>query len=75
MPTPRNHLNTAVLGGKIYALGGQFGHDCSGADQKFCHVYDPINNTWTRLTDLPAPRSHSEAATIAVDGNIYMFGG
>ncbi|MEP6597041.1 MAG: kelch repeat-containing protein, partial [Ginsengibacter sp.] len=75
MPIPRNHLSTVALGGKIYALGGQFQHDCSRADQKYCHVYDPINNTWTRLTDLPAPRSHSEAATFPVDGKIYLAAG
>ncbi len=75
MPTPRNHLNTVVYSGKIYALGGQFGHDCNGADQKYCHVYDPTNDTWTRLTDLPFVRSHAEAATLPVDGKFYLIGG
>lgn len=75
MPTPRNHLSTAVLGGKIYALGGQFGHDCNGADQKYCHVYDAVANKWTRLTDLPSPRSHTEAATFPLNGKIYFIGG
>ena len=75
MPIPRNHLSTTVLGGKIYALGGQFGHDCNGADKKYCHVYDPITDTWTQLTNLPLERSHAEAATFAMDGKIYMAGG
>ncbi len=75
LPTPRNHLSVTVLGGKIYALGGQFSHDCSGADQKYCHVYDAVTNTWTRLTDLPSPRSHTESSTYPVDGKIFMLGG
>ncbi|WP_345156543.1 InlB B-repeat-containing protein [Pontibacter saemangeumensis] len=75
MPIPRNHLNTVVLGGRIYALGGQFGHDCGGADQKYCHVYDPVTDTWTRLTDLPAARSHAEGGIFPVDGKIFMVGG
>jgi len=75
LPTPRNHLSVTVLGGKIYALGGQFSHDCSGADQKYCHVYDAVTNTWTRLTDLPSPRSHTESSTYPIDGKIFMLGG
>lgn len=75
LPTPRNHLSVTVLGGKIYALGGQFSHDCSGADQKYCHLYDAVTNTWTRLTDLPSPRSHTESSTYPVDGKIFMLGG
>ena len=75
MPTPRNHLSTAVLGGKIYALGGQFGHDCKSSDQKYCHVYDAVANKWTRLTDLPSRLSHTEPATFPLDGKIYLVGG
>jgi len=28
LPMKRNHFSTVVLGGKIYAIGGQSGHDC-----------------------------------------------
>ncbi|WP_164849873.1 Kelch repeat-containing protein [Mucilaginibacter limnophilus] len=75
MPIPRNHLSYVVLGGKIYAFGGQFKHDCGAADQVYCHVYDSATDKWTRLTDLPKPRSHAEAATFAVDGKIFLVAG
>jgi N-acetylneuraminic acid mutarotase len=75
MPTPRNHISYVVLGGKIYAFGGQFKHDCGAVDQVYCHVYNPVTNTWTRLADLPNPRSHAEAATFAVDGKIFLTAG
>ncbi|WP_221392675.1 InlB B-repeat-containing protein [Dyadobacter sp. NIV53] len=75
MPIPRNHISYVVLGGKIYALGGQFKHDCGAADQKYCHVYDPATNIWTRLTDLPIQRSHAEGSTFAVDGKIFLVAG
>ncbi|NCD72416.1 Kelch repeat-containing protein [Mucilaginibacter agri] len=75
MPIPRNHISYVVLGGKIYAFGGQFQHDCGAVDQMYCHVYDPQTDKWTRLTDLPKPRSHAEAATFAVDGKIFLVGG
>ncbi|AMR32350.1 hypothetical protein A0256_13430 [Mucilaginibacter sp. PAMC 26640] len=75
MPIPRNHLSYVALGGKIYALGGQFKHDCGAIDQVYCHVYDQVTNTWTRLKDLPVPRSHAEAATFALDGKINLVAG
>lgn len=76
LPTKRNHFSTVVLGGRIYAIGGQFGHDCGGGeDQTYCHVYDPSNNSWTALPSLPAPRSHTEGSAFAMDGKIYIAGG
>jgi uncharacterized repeat protein (TIGR02543 family) len=75
MPIPRNHLSYVVLAGKIYALGGQFKHDCGAVDQVYCHVYDRETNKWTRLTDLPVPRSHAEASTFAIDGKIFFVAG
>jgi hypothetical protein len=75
MPIPRNHMSYVTLGGKIYVFGGQFKHDCGAVDQIYCHVYDAATDKWTRLTDLPKPRSHAEAATFAIDGNIFLAGG
>lgn len=76
MPLKRNHLSSVVLGGKIYAFGGQLDHDCGGATEiTYCHVYNPSINTWAQLPSLPSARSHAEGATFAVDGKIYMVGG
>jgi N-acetylneuraminic acid mutarotase len=75
MPIPRNHISYIVLGGKIYALGGQFKHDCGALDQKYCHVYDPETDQWTRLTDLPIVRSHAEASSFSLDGKILLVAG
>jgi N-acetylneuraminic acid mutarotase len=75
LPIPRNHISYVVLAGKIYAFGGQFLHDCGAVDQKYCHVYDPTTDKWTRLADLPVPRSHAEASTFAVDGKIFLVAG
>ncbi len=76
LPIKRNHFGTVVLGGKIYAIGGQFGHDCGGGqDKQYSHVYNPATNTWTQLPLLPTPRSHTEGSTFAVDGKIYVVSG
>jgi N-acetylneuraminic acid mutarotase len=67
LPIKRNHFSTVVLGGKIYAIGGQFGHDCGGGqDKQYSHVYDRSTNTWTELPLLPTPRSHAEGSTFAM---------
>lgn len=76
LPKKRNHFSSTVLGGKIYAIGGQFGHDCGGGiDQRFSHVYNPSTDTWTELPLLPTPRSHSEGSIFAMDGKIFLFAG
>ncbi|WPU92661.1 kelch repeat-containing protein [Mucilaginibacter sabulilitoris] len=75
MPVPRNHINYVVLGGKIYAFGGELKHDCGAINQKYCHVYNPETDTWTQLTDLPKQRSHAEGATFAVDGKVFLVAG
>lgn len=76
LPIKRNHFSTIVLGGKIYAIGGQFGHDCGGGLEKpFSHVYDPATDSWKQLPLLPEARSHAEGGSFAIDGKIYIVGG
>jgi uncharacterized repeat protein (TIGR02543 family) len=76
LPLKRNHLSTAVLGGKIYAIGGQLGHDCGGGpDVAYFHVYNPSTDTWTQLPSPPTARSHAEGSTFTIDGKIYVVGG
>ncbi|WP_277228894.1 malectin domain-containing carbohydrate-binding protein [Hymenobacter sp. YC55] len=75
LPSPRNHLAGASLGGKVYAIGGQYGHDQGRDINSLVHVYDPATNAWTRLPDLPGPRSHFEPGTFTLDGQILIVGG
>lgn len=76
LPVKRNHFSTVTLGGKIYVLGGQFGHDCGGGlDKQYAHVYNPPADTWTQLPLLPAPRSHAEGGAFALDGKIFIVAG
>ena len=41
LPSPRHHFAAAVHDGKILVLGGQRGHDPSGADTARTDVFDP----------------------------------
>jgi len=74
-PKARNHFGTTTLEGKIYAIGGQHGHDKGWEDLPYLHVYDPISDTWEALADLPTNRSHFEPSTIMIDGKILVAGG
>lgn len=79
MPMARNHFSTVVFNNKIYALGGQNHHDrCSKGRTKevdHAHVFDPETNTWSRLEDLPFPRSHAEPGSFEHNNKIYIVGG
>ena len=75
MPNPRNHLGGIALGGSAYAIGGQTGQEDASVNQPDVHRYDPAANAWTRVADLPAPRSHFNAATFIRDGRITVVGG
>ncbi|GHF31847.1 N-acetylneuraminic acid mutarotase [Deinococcus metalli] len=71
----RNHLGSAVLNGKIYAIGGQTGHDSTLTTQPWVEAYDPPTNTWTPLAPLPRARSHISNSTFVLGGRIIVAGG
>lgn len=74
-PNPRNHLGTAVLGGKIYAVGGQHEHDGRLVTQRDVHAYDPQTNTWQQVASLPLAISHNSNSTFVMGGRIVSVGG
>jgi len=66
MPTVRYGFSTSVVGGKVYAFGG---------DSRFRRVdeYDPQTNTWTQKADMPTARHFP--STCAVNEKIFVIGG
>ncbi|GBF06210.1 hypothetical protein DAERI_080001 [Deinococcus aerius] len=75
LPNPRHHMGSAVLGGKIYAIGGQHGHDERLVTQATVNAYDPATDTWATLRDLPSARSHISSSTFVLGGRIVVAGG
>lgn len=75
MPEPRCHLAGAALGGEVWAVGGQFGHDISPQDTRWVHAYDPGTDSWRQGPLLPEARSHFEPGTFVENGNIYIGAG
>ena len=71
----RNHLGSTVYQGKIYAVGGQHGHDEGLIETPLVDVYDPATNTWTTLADMPLAKGHIAMATFVFEGRILVIAG
>lgn len=72
MPTARYNFGTCVVGGKVFAIGGEI--DVFGERSiATVEVYDPKTDTWERELDMPTARSGVSA--LVVDGKIYTIGG
>lgn len=82
MPTARHHLQTAVIDGKLFALGGRIlgdgipSEDIDEAKSNFNRneMYDPQTDSWTVRQPMLVKRS-GFTASASPDGNIYVFGG
>jgi len=82
MPTARHHLQTAVIDGKLFAIGGRIlgdgvqSEDMSEALSNFDRneMYDPQTDSWTIRQHMLTKRS-GFTASASPDGNIYAFGG
>jgi N-acetylneuraminic acid mutarotase len=69
MPTARAEMAAAVVGGKLYAIGGNIG----GTAVPHNTEYDPATDSWRQRNPMPVARDHIGIA--AVNGKIYTFGG
>ena len=74
LPTHREDCSTAVVGDKIYLIGGTLFENRLGPfGLSTVEVYDPKTNTWRRVADMPTSRA--APATVVVDNKIYVIGG
>jgi N-acetylneuraminic acid mutarotase len=83
LPTKRGSPVAAVVGDKIYVIGGAANLPGSEATALSPAVpqavlgtveeYDPAANTWRTRSPMPTPRNHAAAG--AVNGKIYVIGG
>ncbi len=83
VPTKRGSAVAAVVGGKIYLIGGAGLHP--GSKETAAHparphraldvneVYDPKTNTWEKRSTMPTARNH--AAVGVVNNKVYVIGG
>lgn len=69
LPVPTRAAAGAVLGGRIYVVGGTTASGNTAATW----AYSPETRTWLRRAPLPAPRFNH--AAVAVEGRLYVLGG
>ena len=71
--TPTYRPATAVLAGKLFAVGGMV---TSGRvyDKKEIYMYSSSTNSWMYFGDLPAPRSFNAVAVLS-STEVVVFGG
>jgi len=66
LPTGRNEVVAASLGGKIFVVGGLI-------HGRRVDVYDPAEDSWSEAAELPVPLHHTAAAVVA--DKLYVIGG
>lgn len=71
VPTPRHSPGCCVLDDKLYVFGGSI--TAAWAPTAEAYVFNPANNTWTKLANMPAALCLQSA--VAIKGKIYLFGG
>jgi len=71
-PLPRalTHVGLAVLGDKLYAVGGFIG-DVHKQAQADAFMYDRAKDKWSEIPSLPQPRG----STVSLNGKIHAIGG
>ena len=70
MSTARCDLETQLLDGKLFAIGGE---DLSGESLRSGEVYTIATNQWKAIADMVHPRS--DFASVVLHGDIYVMGG
>ena len=70
LPTARQEMPSALLGGRIYTPGG---YDAQGATVATLEIYDPAANVWTTGPSMPEGRNHP-GVTVA-GGLVFVTGG
>ena len=70
LPTGRGRHTSAVVGGKMYVIGGA----ASGiAYADLLEIYDPVADTWS--TGAPMPTGRRQLSCAVANGKIHAMGG
>ena len=69
MPVEKWEAGTVVLDDKLYLFGG---YTSGVQSSKLSHTFDPKQNSWTRIQDLPSAISHMN---MVLDGRTVWFAG
>ena len=72
-PLPRgaNHVGVAVLGGKLYAIGGHVEQNRKPHDE--CYVFEAASSRWTKIASLP--KACGAIGCVGFNGKLHAIGG
>ncbi|MFL5827575.1 MAG: Kelch repeat-containing protein [Thermoleophilaceae bacterium] len=70
MPVPGAEESSAVLGGRIYIVGGQ---DYLGRTTEHVFTFDPKTRTYARIANLPMKADHT--VSVVYHGQLYVVAG
>ena len=73
MASARDSHATAVLDGRLYAVGGSGGSDNDEASLSSVERYDPATNAWEAVAPMATAREGHAMAVL--DGKLYAVGG
>src|SRR3989442_6053976 len=74
MPTAREGLFAATIGGKIYAIGGLTDSRSGSTATNVVEIYDPLSNTWSTGPSMPTPRG-IVMGSVSCESAIVVMGG
>jgi len=70
MNYPRRHAAVAACNGQVFVFGGE---DNNIFQTRYVEAYNPINNTWSILNEMPV--GSTQASAVESGGMIYISGG
>ena len=70
MPVARFGIGAAVLGNRLYVIGGGTN---SGTIVNTVQAYDPVNNTWITKASMPTARAQLGGVRATLDGQSRIF--
>jgi N-acetylneuraminic acid mutarotase len=73
LPQALDHIQGAVVGGKIYYIGGLTAWPSPHVST--VHIYDPQTNSFTQGAPMPAARARGAGGVAVHQGKIYYAGG
>jgi N-acetylneuraminic acid mutarotase len=74
LPRPRGGVNAIEAHGYLHVFGGEGNADAPSGVYPDHDVYNPVTNTWTRLSPMPVP-VHGVTGASFFNGLIHLSGG
>lgn len=75
MPHPRNHMAGAMVGTRLFFVGGQLGTDEYSGNTNHTQEFIVEENKWVERADVPYPVGHVSASTPAYGPGFFVIGG